>query len=153
MLSLAMLFALMPALRNAGLTPEYTGYIEDFTRGLQLENKIIVKSDTEMDTKLLADKYIYVDSTLESPENGVYRLLGPDGGGSPGGIVIPPVTPDIGERFTDLAGFDWARDAINDLAGKGIITGKPGGRFAPGENITRAEIAVLVSRILDKLKA
>jgi hypothetical protein len=63
------------------------------------------------------------------------------------------VTPDIGERFTDLAGFDWARDAINDLAGKGIITGKPGGRFAPGENITRAEIAVLVSRILDKLKA
>lgn len=59
-----------------GIKPEYTGFVEDFTRELQLENKIIVKSDTEMDIELLTDKYIYVDNSLESPENGAYRILG-----------------------------------------------------------------------------
>jgi uncharacterized membrane protein YgcG len=68
-----------------------------------------------------------------------------NGGGSPGGIVIPPANPDIGERFTDLAGFDWARDAINELAEKGVITGR-GERFAPGENITRADFVLLLTR-------
>jgi hypothetical protein len=309
---------------NVGIKPEYTGFVEDFTRELRLENKIIVKSDTEMDIELLTDKYIYVDNSLESPENGAYRILGakrvsentyeldigdvtlvrvlkdatdiyggyiynidskqrfripltavydttpvfketkdktvdagseirftveaespigkpikykaknaprgssfdpetrtfvwrpdksqageyvvaieasdgalsrtqyikvkvlpstmvpkpkdpggtngsgvgggsgtlgdasgngggssgsgPDGDGSPDGIVIPPVTPDIGERFTDLAGFDWARAAISDLAGKGVIAGKGGGRFAPGENITRADFVLLLTR-------
>ena len=54
--------------------------------------------------------------------------------------------PDIGDVLNDLAGFDWARDAINDLAGKGIITGMGDGRFAPGKNITRADFVLLLTR-------
>lgn len=41
-------------------------------------------------------------------------------------------------QFTDIAGH-WAESYINELAAKGIVTGKGNGLFAPEDNITRAE--------------
>lgn len=51
-------------------------------------------------------------------------------------------------EFTDLGGYEWAGDYILSLASKGIISGKGGGSFAPGDNITRAEFAALAVRAL-----
>lgn len=52
--------------------------------------------------------------------------------------------------FSDLDGFEWATDAIVALAEKKIINGKGDFKFAPGDNITRAELAkMLVAAFID----
>lgn len=47
--------------------------------------------------------------------------------------------------FSDL-GNHWAKDAINTLAGKMIISGRTKTEYAPNKNITRAEFAEYVAR-------
>ena len=55
--------------------------------------------------------------------------------------------------FTDLAGVEWARDAIVYLSERGIINGKADGIFAPGDFITRAEfIKILVGALNAEIK-
>ena len=60
----------------------------------------------------------------------------------------PPDQPDPpdSDRFTDLAGYAWAADAINALADKGIIQGTSENTYSPGRNITRADFALLLTR-------
>lgn len=62
------------------------------------------------------------------------------------GDATPPVTTD--KKFNDTEGFDWAKDAINELAGMGIINGTGPNTFSPGSNITRADFAILLVRAL-----
>jgi hypothetical protein len=50
--------------------------------------------------------------------------------------------------FTDLQGYEWAREAIGVLSAAGIISGRGEGVFEPGARITRAEFAALVTRLL-----
>ena len=85
---------------------------------------------------------------------------GTGGGGTGGGetdteqTVQPPKeeeipsesTDDPTDRFRDLNGFDWAEDAIYELAAKGIILGTGTDTFAPGANITRADFTILLVR-------
>ncbi|SFG56905.1 Cadherin-like beta sandwich domain-containing protein [Desulfotomaculum arcticum] len=54
------------------------------------------------------------------------------------------------QQFTDLTGYAWAQEAIETLAGKGIISGKENGIFDPGANVTRAEFASLITRMLNQ---
>ena len=51
-------------------------------------------------------------------------------------------------EFKDLAGYSWAEEAINSMTAKGIIGGKTTDKFSPADNITRAEFAALISRML-----
>lgn len=46
--------------------------------------------------------------------------------------------------FTDLGSVEWAAEAINGLAAKGVITGKTDTTFAPNDNVTRAEFAKIL---------
>ena len=48
--------------------------------------------------------------------------------------------------FTTVA--DYAKEAVSALIGAGIVNGKSG-RIAPADYTTRAEVAVLIKRILD----
>lgn len=48
------------------------------------------------------------------------------------------------EGFTDLGNVAWAREAINALADKGIISGRSEHIFDPDANITRAEFATII---------
>ncbi|WP_376775335.1 S-layer homology domain-containing protein [Cohnella nanjingensis] len=50
--------------------------------------------------------------------------------------------------FTDVAANDWAAAEIETLAGKGWLSGYADGTFGPERTITRAEWAVLLSRLL-----
>ncbi len=67
----------------------------------------------------------------------------------PGTEVITPATPVITPApatpvFTDLEGADWAADAISALSEQGIINGKGDGKFAPADNVTRAEFVKII---------
>ena len=46
-------------------------------------------------------------------------------------------TEGTSEEFTDLGGVEWAADAIQSLAGLGIVNGVGDGRFTPAESVTR----------------
>ena len=96
----------------------------------------------------------------------VYGSTGGAGGG--GGVTTPtepikpeeetpkvpniPEAPDAPEttRFVDLGNHAWAEDSINALADAGIIKGTSETTFSPGNNITRADFAILLVRAFEK---
>ena len=49
-----------------------------------------------------------------------------------------------GVVFSDLAGYDWAKNAIEKLYKKGILAGVGNEQFAPGELITREQMAKII---------
>ncbi|EJV87709.1 N-acetylmuramoyl-L-alanine amidase [Bacillus cereus] len=53
------------------------------------------------------------------------------------------------KTFPDVPAGDWAEDSINYLAEKGAVTGNDKGMFEPGKEITRAEAATMMARILN----
>lgn len=46
--------------------------------------------------------------------------------------------------FSDLAGYDWAKDAIEKLAQYNMISGYDDSTFRPGNNVTRAEFVKMI---------
>jgi hypothetical protein len=62
-----------------------------------------------------------------------------------------------GEAGKLLAGFEdsaqtasWAKDSLAACVKTGILAGKSGKLLAPGDEITRAEVAVMLERLLKK---
>lgn len=54
-------------------------------------------------------------------------------------------------QFRDVPAGSWFAEAVQTAASKGIISGYEGGTFAPNRPITRAEMAVFLSKALDAL--
>lgn len=52
--------------------------------------------------------------------------------------------------FSDLAGYEWAQEAIEELAAQGIVNGVGGSRFDPAGSLTRAMFVTMLSRALNK---
>lgn len=76
------------------------------------------------------------------------------GSSAKGGIsapsVVPTPVPDVKRViFSDLDGFGWAKEDIEYLAEKEIVSGIGGDAFAPGKSITRAEFTKLVCGVFD----
>ena len=88
---------------------------------------------------------------------------GGGGGSSSGGFIAAPVTSDnnkfeldpsdIGESFDDIDEAPWAKDAINKLAGLGIVNGKSEKIFAPNDNVTREEFVSIIVRAFQLTKS
>lgn len=53
----------------------------------------------------------------------------------------------MAEKFTDIKGH-WAEKYINEIAEMGIVNGRPGGKFVPNDNVTRAEAAVMIRNVI-----
>lgn len=51
--------------------------------------------------------------------------------------------------FNDLANYGWAKSAVSAMAARKIILGVGPSKFAPGENISRADFAVMIARFFD----
>ena len=51
--------------------------------------------------------------------------------------------------FKDVADDYWAKEAIDTLAEKGIITGRTADEFVPEGNITRAEFVTMLDRFIE----
>lgn len=61
-------------------------------------------------------------------------------------IDIEPI--DSGANFKDIASFTWCNKEINALAESGIVSGYDDGSFMPSKNVTRAEAAAIINRVL-----
>lgn len=49
-----------------------------------------------------------------------------------------------GSGFPDMAGYEWAAGYVNYAVLKGVVNGYPDGTFRPGDNVTYAEMAVML---------
>ncbi len=65
-----------------------------------------------------------------------------------GQVVHFAVVGYQGPAFRDVAAWFWAYDEIGACALVGIVQGYPGGNYRPAETVTRAQMAVYVSRAL-----
>lgn len=65
------------------------------------------------------------------------------GAAAPLVVVQAPVQAQ-NTSFSDLATGYWARDFIQELANRGIISGFPDGTFRPNDPVTRAQFAAMV---------
>jgi murein DD-endopeptidase MepM/ murein hydrolase activator NlpD len=52
-------------------------------------------------------------------------------------------------KFKDVPDTHWAAKAIDELSEKGIIKGYEDGTFKPERPVTRAEVAVMISRAME----
>ncbi len=50
-------------------------------------------------------------------------------------------------KFTDLAGYDWAKGHINALVDAGLIKGRSTTSYDPGKNISYAELVTILVRM------
>lgn len=58
------------------------------------------------------------------------------------------LSPASALGFSDVSPGDWFSQAVQELAGKGIITGFPDGTFRPYEPVTRAQFVAMLVRTL-----
>lgn len=55
--------------------------------------------------------------------------------------------------FPDVASNIWFGQAVGRLSEAGIITGYEDGTFKPNQSVSRAEMAVIIDRLLDKIES
>ncbi len=67
-------------------------------------------------------------------------------------LVLALAVPVFANPFTDVPANHWAYSAVNKLVASGIAEGYPDGSFRGKNNLTRYEIAIVVSRILNKIE-
>lgn len=68
-------------------------------------------------------------------------------------IILAVAAPVFAGPFSDVPVNHWAYQALDKVAATGIVTGYQDGTFRGTNTLTRYEIAVVVSRILDKMAA
>lgn len=60
----------------------------------------------------------------------------------------------LAATFTDSGSFaDWYAEPVANLSDMGVIEGYPDGSFQPGNNVNRAELAVMMNRLHDQILA
>jgi hypothetical protein len=121
------------------------------------EQKIINTIMNENKTPMAS---VLVQEKLETEDHFMYLSGYPDGTMEPDRLVTraevaaiffrllkdPAKDNPVANNFSDVPDDEWYVQAVNYLAGTGILRGYPDGDFKPDQNITRAEFAAVVSR-------
>ncbi|WP_206460169.1 S-layer homology domain-containing protein [Anaerovorax sp. IOR16] len=75
--------------------------------------------------------------------------------GNGNGKFIPPglakkegLPPGIAKKFKDINGYDWAKEAIEKMADKGVIFGDGNGKFGPQRSVTKLEAIAMALRVM-----
>lgn len=78
-------------------------------------------------------------------------------------VMLYRFTEYLGEDTSERVSYDtftdkdevssWANDAMSWAVAKGLISGKPDNKLAPKDTITRAEVAVIIYRYNNNIKA
>ena len=79
----------------------------------------------------------------------------PSGGGGGGGVPKPPVVDDTKDddiyknKFIDVPETHWAAEEITSLVKRGIVKGRTADSFDPESPLTRAELAIIVTGMMN----
>ncbi len=87
----------------------------------------------------------YLDNTVRAGTSYYYKVEAVNSIGNSESLVAS-VRTNTGVHFSDTKGVSWAEEAIENMAGMGIIKGVTDTLFKPGNVITRAEFTAVVVR-------
>ena len=125
------------------------------TREIAISKYIVSKSAKAP----FAEASELMQAISEGVANSKASVGGGGGAGGGGGSISPsagissssavkPVISSV-EYFDDLGGYSWAKDAVNTLFEKGIISGKGSRVFAPQDKVTRQEFVKMMVVLTD----
>jgi uncharacterized repeat protein (TIGR02543 family) len=157
---------------------EHFLYIRGTGHGLFAPTKSVSRAEVaQMFYNLLRDKNVPITKTFPDVKKGAWYETAVNVlasldiiKGKPGNRFAPsdPITraefvtiaarfaddlPDDGFRltFTDVSPSNWAYPYISTAYRYGWTRGAGDGRFQPGRNISRAEVVVMINRMLDRV--
>lgn len=87
----------------------------------------------------------FVDNSVRGGIEYYYKIAAANTVGNAESREVNVRTP-AGTRFTDTGGVPWAEEAIESMAGMGILKGVTDTQFKPGNVISRAEFTAMVVR-------
>lgn len=139
---------------------EYYNKLDDSTRQSVLLKLLKNLPGTPEQLKALAEQYSK-ESYQNINKNPSGGLTGGSSGSSSGGSRGPsagssvittngqtagekPTAEPSQESLSDISGH-WAKDVVEELVKKGIVSGSSDGRFYPDNNITRAEFSKMLA--------
>ncbi|MFW5999422.1 MAG: S-layer homology domain-containing protein, partial [Halanaerobiaceae bacterium] len=67
-------------------------------------------------------------------------------------VAALAAVPASAQNFSDVEADHWAYEAVNELVATGIVEGYPDGTFGGDENMTRYEISMVLTRLMDRLE-
>jgi len=117
----------------------------DFEEGFRVLRSLYSDRNFYPVAELVKDTTEYYDSGLSAGMRYYYKVEAYNDNGRSGSNVAEART-NTRVYFSDIGGVPWAKDAIENLAGMGIIKGKSGSLFMPNDTVTRAEFAVMLVR-------
>ncbi len=126
--------------------PNYTSYIVDKDTLDMCDPVTTEKNEKNFKEYYMPTKSLIV-LTLESNKD--LPLFGEEvsvGGVDDGADLV--ISEELEGTFDDIDNV-WAKNEILKMSEMGVINGKGDGKFAPRENVTRAEFAAMVSRMLE----
>ncbi len=88
---------------------------------------------------------VYTDSNLIAGMRYSYKVVSYNSTGSSESSVADAKT-NTKATFSDLKSVSWARDAIENLAGMGIMKGVTATLYKPGNTVTKADFTAMVVR-------
>ena len=134
----------------------------EFWIALQTKNKTTANTDCavfavyaeEIAHEMINDGVLNEQGSQQTPTTpSIDRPTAPStGGGGGGGSASssqttqpkPEAKPEQTATFSDIAAADWAKDAIETLAEKGVLAGRGDGKFAPNDSVTREEFVKII---------
>ncbi|MGG4439949.1 S-layer homology domain-containing protein [Brevibacillus fortis] len=67
-------------------------------------------------------------------------------------ILFSIPLPVQASQFSDIPDGHWARESVDFMVKKGVLSGYSNGAFRPNEAIDRAELTVMVHKLFNKLR-
>lgn len=67
-------------------------------------------------------------------------------------ILFSTPAPVQASQFSDIPDGHWARESVDFMVKKGVLSGYSNGAFRPNEAIDRAELTVMVHKLFNKLR-
>lgn len=133
---------------------ELAAMIARLSYGDDLPDGIYQASFPDVDSDAWFNKYIgYLEDkdVLSGYEDGTFRPMDTITRGEISAVIARAQRYDLisyNGIFTDVTENDWAKDYIETLADKNIVSGYEDGTFGPYSPLTRAEAVAIINRVL-----
>ena len=133
---------------------ELAAMIARLSYGDDLPDGMYQASFPDVDSDAWFNKYIgYLEDkdVLSGYEDGTFRPMDTITRGEISAVIARAQRYDLisyNGIFTDVTENDWAKDYIETLADKNIVSGYEDGTFGPYSPLTRAEAVAIINRVL-----
>lgn len=133
---------------------ELAAMIARLSYGDDLPDGMYQASFPDVDSDAWFNKYIgYLEDkdVLSGYEDGTFRPMDTITRGEISAVIARAQRYDLisyNGIFTDVTENDWAKDYIENLADKNIVSGYEDGTFGPYSPLTRAEAVAIINRVL-----